>query len=86
MLAEMTQQTADVLKSGFNGLLGLAVSAGNLTQGKLNLTDVNTMAGVGVAVMTMFYLGTMAWLNIKKGKRIDRSTVDSRGNTRPPVL
>jgi len=86
MLTEMTQQAADVAKAGFNGLLGIAVSLGNITQGKLSLTDANTIAGLGVAFMTIIYLGSMVWLNAKKGKRIDRTTLDKAGNTKPPVL
>ena len=86
MLTEMTQQAADITKAAFNGLLGVAVSVGNLTQGKLNLTDANTIAGLGVAAMTIVYLGSMVWLNVKKGKRIDRTTVDDKGDTKPPQL
>jgi len=81
----MNQQTADVAKAAFNGLLGVAVSIGNLTEGKLDLTDANTIAGLGVALMTMIYLGSMVWLNAKRGKRIDRTTIDDKGNTRAPI-
>lgn len=74
MLEEMKQQTAETLKQASHAAIG-AVGTG-ATWG---LSEVATGVSIFVGLCTGAYMVSMTWLNIKKGKRLDRT-----GNTRPP--
>jgi len=90
MLTEMTQQTAANLKDTATIVLG---TVGTATSGAAasmettwGLSDIAMIVSIMTGLATFVFILSMVWLNIKKGKRIDRSTVDTDGNTRPPVL
>jgi len=71
---DMKQQTAEHLKQASHAMVG-AVGTG-ATWG---LSDVATGVSIFVGLCTGAYMVSMIWLNIKKGRRLDKS-----GNTKPP--
>lgn len=79
MLNEMKQQTAETLKQASHAAIG-AVGTG----ASWGLSEVATGTSIFVGICTGLYMLSMFWLNLKKGKRIDRSTVDRHGDTQPP--
>ena len=78
---DMKQQTAETLRQASHAAVG-AVGTG-ATWG---LSEVATGVSIFVGLMTGAYMLSMFWLNIKKGRRIDRTTVDAKGDTKPPQL
>lgn len=78
---DMKQQTADSLKDA------AAISVGAVGTGaSWGLSEVAVIVSIMTGLATFAFMLSMVWLNIKKAKRIDRSTVDASGDTRPPAL
>ena len=78
---EMKQQTAETLKQAAHAAIGATGTAATW-----GLSDVATGVSIFVGLCTGAYMVSMIWLNVKKGKRIDRTTVDDKGDTKPPQL
>ncbi len=79
MLDPVKQQTAETLKQASHAAIG-AVG----TVASWGLSEIAAGTSVFVGISTGLYMLSMFWLNIKKGKRIDRTTLDEKGDTRPP--
>ena len=84
----MTQQTAATLKDAACitlGTIGTATSGAAATlKVEWGLSDVAMVVSILTGIATFFFVCSMTWLNIKKGKRLDRT--GSTGTTPPRAL
>jgi hypothetical protein len=72
----MPQHTLETVKTG---MVNTAVAAGSL--GTLSIDNVNEYIKLLIGIATFTYFVSMAWLNWKKGKQLDRT-----GDTKPDLL
>jgi len=78
----MTQQTAATLKDAATivlGAVGTATSGAAATlEAEWGLSDVSMVVSIMTGVATFFFVCSMTWLNIKKGKQFNKT-----GSTKP---
>ena len=82
----MTQQTAATLKDAASisvGAEGTATSGAAATlEATFGLSEIAMVVSIMTGLATFVFILSMVWLNIKKGKRIDRTILDSKGDTK----